>query len=107
MSYNGYHVAMTAARKTIRILPGIGKKPMANQDDVRQPSELMFRTNIPKQVATLWQGELASLRVCVSGASSPKGVGILLRIVAGNMSGAKKNDIFRCGTWNSMLVCSL
>jgi hypothetical protein len=55
------------------------------------------RTNIPKQVATFWQGELASLRVCVSGASSPKEVGILLRIVAVNASGAKKRHLSR---WN-------
>jgi hypothetical protein len=51
MSCNGYYVAMT-----IRILPvpqGIGKKPMANQDDVGTDGVMSSPKALPKSSPVL------------------------------------------------------
>jgi hypothetical protein len=64
------------------------------------------QTNKAKQVATFWQGELASLRIGAFGAWRPPGLDELLRIAPANIHVAK-NRIFCSGIWHDLLVCSL
>jgi hypothetical protein len=56
------------------------------------------RTNISKQGGTFWQGELASLRMCVSGASGPLGCGTSTCILSAKAFVAKE-QITWGGIW--------